>query len=94
MAWTGTATGTFYSFIGYMHSSTIPRAALHNYSGKLMFGADATTVSDVAPVSGERYVYYGDFKSGAQKLYKNGEQIASNTTSFNHSANTLSTHIF
>jgi hypothetical protein len=94
MAWTGTNVGAFESFMGYMASSTVPRAAIHKYSSVLMFGGDATTNSSVTPVKGERFWYKGHFKSGDQKLYKNGELIASNKTTFNHSGNTLSTYIF
>ena len=95
MAWTGTDVSRFESFIGFMHSSTIPRAALHKYSGSLMFGGDATTnATEVIPVANERFWYKGKFKSGDQKLYKNNELIAQNSNSFNHSDNTLSVYIF
>lgn len=94
MTWTGTNVSGFYSFMGFMASGTVPRAGLHNYSSTLMFGANATTNSSVSPISGERYVYKGRFKSGTQKLYKNDSEIASNTTTFDHSTNTLSTYIF
>ena len=93
MAWTGSAVGSFYSFMGYMASGSTPRAAIHMYSGTLMFGANATTNSTVVPVSGERFFYKGVFKSGNQKLYKNNVEIASNTTAFTNSSNTLSVYI-
>lgn len=91
---TPTKIGGFYSYMGFMASGTTPRAGIHEYSNVFMLGANATTNSSVAPVVNERVVLKGHFKSGAQKLYKNGTLIASNSTSFNHSANTLSTHIF
>ena len=93
MAWTGTTVGNFYSFMGYMASGSTPRAAIHMYSGTLMFGANATTNSTVAPVSGERFLYKGVFKSGDQRLYKNNVEIASNETTFTNSSNTLSAYI-
>lgn len=89
-----TAKGSFYSYMGFMASGTTPRAGLHEYSGTFMLGANATTNSTVSPVVGQRVLLKAQFKSGAQRLYKDGEQIASNTTGFNHSTNTLSTHIF
>ena len=89
-----TKIGGFYSYMGFMASGTTPRAGIHEYSNVFMLGANATTNSSTTPVVNERVVLKGHFKSGAQKLYKNGTLIASNSTSFNHSANTLSTHIF
>lgn len=89
-----TKIGGFYSYMGFMTSDTIPRAGVHEYSSVFMIGANATTNSSTKPVVNERVVLKGHFKSGAQKLYKNDILIASNSTSFNHSANTLSTHIF
>ncbi len=96
MAWTGNTLGAFESFMGFMYStSTVnPRMALHKYSSKLMFGANATTTSGVAPVKNERFVYRGDFTSGAQKLYKNGTQIATNSTTYDFSTNTCPVYIF
>lgn len=94
MAWTGSTLSAFESFAGFMASNTNPRAGLHKYSSKLMFGANETASSTVAPVKNERFVYYCDCKSGAQKLYKNNTQIATSTTSFNHSSNTMSTYLF
>lgn len=96
MAWTGNTLGAFESFMGFMYStSTVnPRMALHKYSSVLMFGANATTTSGVAPVKNERFVYKGDFTSGAQKLYKNGTQIATNSTTYNFSTNTCPVYIF
>ena len=89
-----TKIGGFYSYMGFMASGTTPRAGIHEYSNVFMLGANATTNSSTTPVVNERVVLKGHFKSGAQKLYKNGTLIASNSTSFNHSSNTLSTHIF
>lgn len=89
-----TKIGSFYSYMGFMASGTTPRAGIHEYSNVFMLGANATTSSSTVPVVNERLVLKGHFKSGAQKLYKNDVLIASNSTSFNHSANTLSTHIF
>lgn len=89
-----TKIGGFYSYMGFMASGTTPRAGIHEYSNVFMLGANATTNSSTTPVVNERVVLKGHFKSGAQKLYKNDVLIASNSTSFNHSANTLSTHIF
>ena len=91
---TPTKIGGFYSYMGFMASGTTPRAGIHEYSNVFMLGANATTNSSTTPVVNERVILKGHFKSGAQKLYKNGTLIASNSTSFNHSANTLSTHIF
>ena len=79
--------------MGYMASGSTPRAAIHMYSGTLMFGANATTNSTVVPVSGERFLYKGVFKSGDQRLYKNNVEIASNTTTFTNGSNTLSAYI-
>lgn len=89
-----TKIGGFYSYMGFMASGTTPRAGIHEYSNVFMIGANATTNSSVAPVVNERVVLKSHFKSGAQKLYKNETLIASNNTSFNHSSNTLPTHIF
>lgn len=89
-----TKIGGFYSYMGFMASGTTPRAGIHEYSNVFMLGANATTNSSTSPVVNERIVLRGLFKSGTQRLYKNGTLIASNSTSFNHSANTLSTHIF
>ena len=89
-----TKIGGFYSYMGFMASGTIPRTGVHEYSNVFMIGADATTTSSTTPVVNERVVLKGHFKSGAQKLYKNDVLIASNSTTFNHSANTLSTYIF
>lgn len=89
-----TKIGGFYSYIGFMASGTTPRAGIHEYSNTFMIGANATTNSSVTPVVNERMVLKNHCKSGAQKLYKNNVQIASNTTTFNHSSNTLTTHIF
>ena len=73
MAWTGSNVTSFESFMGYMHSSQAPRAALHKYSGTLMFGANNTVnASSYPPVKNERFWYKGHFKSGDQRLYKNG----------------------
>ena len=96
MAWTGSSLGAFESFMGFMYStSTVnPRMALHKYSSVLMFGANATTTSGVAPVKNERFVYRGDFTSGAQKLYKNGTQIATNSNTYDFSTNTCPVYIF
>lgn len=94
MAWTGTSVSTFESFAGFMASSTTPRTGLHKYSSVLMFGANATTSSTVAPVSKERMVYKCHCISGNQTLYKNDMQIASNKTTFDYSANTQSLYIF
>lgn len=91
---TPTKIGGFYSYMGFMANGNIPRAGIHEYSGTFMLGANTTTQSSTAPVVNERVVLKGHFKSGAQKLYKNGTLIASNATTFNHNANTLSTHIF
>lgn len=91
---TPTKIGGFYSYMGFMASGTTPRAGIHEYSNVFMLGANATTNSSTTPVVNERVVLKGHFKSGAQKLYKNDVLIASNSTSFNHSANTLSTYIF
>ena len=89
-----TKIGGFYSYMGFMASGTTPRAGIHEYSNVFMIGANATTNSSVAPIVNERVVLKSHFKSGAQKLYKNETLIASNSTSFDHSSNTLSTHIF
>lgn len=89
-----TKIGGFYSYMGFMASGTTPRAGIHEYSNVFMLGANATTNSSTVPVVNERLILKGHFKSGAQKLYRNDVLIASNSTSFNHSANTLSTHIF
>ena len=89
-----TKIGGFYSYIGFMASGTTPRAGIHEYSNTFMIGANATTNSSVTPVVNERMVLKNHCKSGAQKLYKNNVQIASNSTTFNHSSNTLTTHIF
>lgn len=89
-----TKIGSFYSYIGFMASGTTPRAGIHEYSSTFMIGANATTTSSTAPVVNERMVLKNHCKSGAQKLYKNNVQITSNTTTFNHSSNTLTTHIF
>ena len=91
---TPTKIGGFYSYMGFMASGTTPRAGIHEYSNVFMIGANATTNSSTTPVVNERIVIKGHFKSGAQKLYKNDVLIASNATTFSHSANTLSTHIF
>ena len=89
-----TKIGGFYSYMGFMASGTTPRAGIHEYSNVFMLGANATTNSSTTPIVNERIVLKGHFKSGAQKLYKNGTLIASNSTTFNHSANTLPTYIF
>lgn len=90
-----TATESFYSYMGFMASSTNPRAGLHEYSGTFMIGANATTQSTgYAPVKDQRVRLKAVFKSGDQRLYKDGILAVSNTTTFDHSANTLSTHIF
>ena len=89
-----TKIGGFYSYMGFMANGTTPRAGVHEYSNTFMLGANATTNSSTRPIVNERVILKGHFKSGAQKLYKNDVLIASNSTSFNHSANTLSTHIF
>lgn len=94
MEWGASPTSSFYSMMGFMASSTNPRAGVHSYSGTYMIGANATTNSSVVPITGERTIIYADFKSGDQRLYKDGTQIANNTTSFNHSSNTLTTYIF
>lgn len=94
MMWTGTTISNFESFAGFMHSSTIPRLGLHNYSSVLMFGANATTNSTVAPITNKRMIYTGHFKSGDQKLYKNGQLIASNKNTFDFSSNTQAMYLF
>lgn len=96
MAWTGSSTGAFETFIGFMQSTsqTVPRIGLHKYSSALMFGADATTTSGISLTANERFIYKGDFTSGAQKLYKNGSQIANNTTSYNFTSNTCPLYLF
>ena len=95
MAWTGSNVSAFETFAGFMYSTTQnnPRLGLHKYSSQLMFGANSTTVSGVAP-NGERFIYKGEFVSGAQKLYKNGTQIATNSTTFDFSSNTCPIYIF
>ena len=94
MEWGASPTSSFYSMMGFMASSTNPRAGVHSYSGTYMIGANATTNSSVVPVTGERTIIYADFKSGDQRLYKDGVQIANNATAFDHSSNTLTTYIF
>ena len=96
MTWTGTNTGDFETFIGFMPSvnGNVPRAGLHKLSSTLFFGGDDTKYSEVIPVSGERFNFYGDFITKNQKLYKNNTLIASSTHTFNPSSNTLSTYIF
>lgn len=96
IAWVGNTLGAFETFMGFMKSTTEnnPRIGLHKYSSKLMFGANSTTTSEIAPVKNERFIYRGDFTSGAQKLYKNGTQIASNSTTYNFSTNTCPVYIF
>lgn len=96
MAWAGNTLGAFETFMGFMKSTTEnnPRIGLHKYSSRLMFGANATTTSEIAPVKNERFIYRGDFTSGSQKLYKNGAQIASNSTTYNFSTNICPVYIF
>lgn len=96
MAWTGNTIGAFETFMGFMYSTTQnnPRMGLHKYSSALMFGANATTTSAIAPVKNERFIYRGDFTSGAQKLYKNGTQITTNSTTYDFSTNTCPVYIF
>lgn len=96
MAWTGKSltTPSHETFMGFIASSTNPRMGLHKYSSVLMFGANDTINSAVPPVANERCKYFGDFNSGDQKLYKNYVEIASKTSSFNHSSNTSSIYIF
>ena len=90
-----TTTGSFYSYMGFMASSTNPRAGLHEYSGTFMIGANATTnATGHSPVKNQRVRLKAVFKSGNQRLYKDGVLVVSNSTTFDHSANTLSTHIF
>lgn len=96
MTWTGSNVGAFETFAGFMYSTTQNnlRMGLHKYSSVLMFGANSTTTSGTAPVKNERFVYRGDFTSGAQKLYKNGTQIATNSTTYDFSTNTCPVYIF
>ena len=90
-----TTIGSFYSYMGFMASSTNPRAGLHEYSGTFMIGANATTnATGHSPIKDQRVRLKAVFKSGNQRLYKDGVLVVSNATTFNHSANTLSTHIF
>lgn len=96
MAWAGNTLGAFETFMGFMKSTTEnnPRIGLHKYSSRLMFGANAITTSEIAPVKNERFIYRGDFTSGAQKLYKNGTQITTNGTTYDFSTNTCPVYIF
>jgi hypothetical protein len=65
MIWTGNTVSSFESFMGYISEGDVPRAAIHKYSGKFMFGADDTiNASAHTPQSGERFVIKGRFKSG------------------------------
>ena len=94
MAWTGTTTGDFESFSGFMVTGTTPRNGLHKLNGYLMFGANTTQSSSNALVSGERFVYKGDFTSGAQKMYKNGTQVTSSSQTYDFSTNTVPMYLF
>lgn len=94
MAWTGSTISNFESFMGFITSGSNPRIGLHNRNSLLMFGANTTAYSTVAPVQNERYIYFGDFESGKQRLYKNGVQIATHSQTFLHSTNSVSTYIF
>lgn len=88
-------TADFDTFIGFMNpSNNAVRAGVHYYSGAIMFGANDTVKSGVAPTANERMVLKGDFTNGAQKLYKNDELIASSAKTFNFGNNELSTYIF
>ena len=96
MAWTGTNKGAFETFAGFMYSTSqvTPRIGLHKYSSKLMFGANATQSSGTEPAVNERFLYKGDFASGAQKLYKNGSQLTTTSTTYDFSTNTCPLYLF
>lgn len=95
MMWTGTDVSKFETFIGFMKASNVvtPRIGLHKYTGKFMFGANTTTTSGTTPPS-TRFTYKGDFTSGNQKLYYNGSQIVTSSTTYSFSGNTCPTYIF
>ena len=93
-AWTGSASGTFASYFGFMKSSsaTNPRIGLHNYSGTFMYGCNATINTDTVDKKDHAFVLSGNGSS--QSLSIDGEIVNTSSTAYDLSSNTLSLFLF
>lgn len=89
-AWTGSASGTFASYFGFMKSSSdvVPRIGLHNYSGTFMYGCNATINTDAVDKKDHAFTLSGN--GSAQSLAIDGEIVNTSSTAYNLSSNNLS----
>lgn len=92
-AWTGTNTGTFATYVGFMPSATTPRFGLHNYSGKIMHGMNATISIDAVPVDKNIHFYIIEGNGSTQSLTIDNVTYTS-ATAYDISSNTLSLTLF
>lgn len=95
--WIGSTASQFETFFGYMAASgSTPRSGFHKYTGKWMFGTNATKTTTVA-VDNDVHVIRIEGKATGNKdyLYIDGTQITNaSTSSTGLSGNTIPFYAF